>query len=172
MGKTTKLIIAAVGLGGLGYFLYKKGLFGNNAGNTGQSTTPAVQPKKTVKNPPVCDAGYKLAMVNINCQGQDCEVHCIPIPAATEEKLSPIPVVKKDEPFKAIPDNPTIFYPYTTIPVEVVVNPYVGVPQNPDVPVTDNTFKPVVVVVEQDPFETTGRGKGSLDYELNQILYR
>jgi len=27
MEKTTKLIIAAVGLGGLGYFLYKKGLF-------------------------------------------------------------------------------------------------------------------------------------------------
>lgn len=28
MKKSTKLIIAAVGLGGLGYFLYKKGLFG------------------------------------------------------------------------------------------------------------------------------------------------
>jgi hypothetical protein len=28
MEKTTKLIIAAVGLGGLGFFLYKKGLFG------------------------------------------------------------------------------------------------------------------------------------------------
>lgn len=27
MGKSTNLIIAAVGLGGLGYFLYKKGLF-------------------------------------------------------------------------------------------------------------------------------------------------
>jgi hypothetical protein len=31
MEQNTKIIIAAVGLGGLGYFLYKKGLFGKNA---------------------------------------------------------------------------------------------------------------------------------------------
>ena len=31
MEKNTKIIIAAVGLGGLGFFLYKKGLFGNKA---------------------------------------------------------------------------------------------------------------------------------------------
>lgn len=29
MGKSTNLIIAAIGLGGLGYFLYKRGLFSN-----------------------------------------------------------------------------------------------------------------------------------------------
>jgi hypothetical protein len=31
MEQNTKIIIAAVGLGGLGYFLYKKGLFGKSA---------------------------------------------------------------------------------------------------------------------------------------------
>jgi hypothetical protein len=31
MEQNTKIIIAAIGLGGLGYFLYKKGLFGKNA---------------------------------------------------------------------------------------------------------------------------------------------
>jgi hypothetical protein len=34
MEQNTKIIIAAVGLGGLGYFLYKKGLFGNKAVQT------------------------------------------------------------------------------------------------------------------------------------------
>lgn len=31
MERSTKLIIAAIGLGGLGFFLYKKGLFGNKS---------------------------------------------------------------------------------------------------------------------------------------------
>ena len=31
MEQNTKIIIAAIGLGGLGYFLYKKGLFGKKA---------------------------------------------------------------------------------------------------------------------------------------------
>lgn len=31
MEQNTKLVIAAIGLGGLGYFLYKKGLFGNKS---------------------------------------------------------------------------------------------------------------------------------------------
>jgi len=34
MEQNTKIIIAAIGLGGLGYFLYKKGLFGNKAVQT------------------------------------------------------------------------------------------------------------------------------------------
>lgn len=170
MDKITKLIIATVGLGGIGYFLYKKGYF--TSASAEKTTTAPSAIKPTVKNPPICDAGYKLAMVNIKCQGQDCEVHCIPIPAVPEEKLAPIPVVTQPEPFKAVPENPVLFYPYTDIPIEVVVNPYVGVPQNPYVPVTDNTFKSDPIYVESDPFANTGRSKGSVDYELNQMLYR
>lgn len=51
MEKNTKLIIAAVGLGGLGYFLYKKGLF------TKKTTTEVATPSyktgvKTAVEPP------------------------------------------------------------------------------------------------------------------------
>jgi hypothetical protein len=42
MEKSTKLIIAAVGLGGLGYFLYKKGLFS-------KTTTTTTEVAKDVK---------------------------------------------------------------------------------------------------------------------------
>jgi hypothetical protein len=45
MEQKTKIIIAAVGLGGLGYFLYKKGLFGNKAVQT--MPTSSVLPTKT-----------------------------------------------------------------------------------------------------------------------------
>lgn len=176
MDKVTKLIIATVGLGGLGFFLYKKGFFSNSMATN--SPAPVAPQKTTLKNAPTCESGFKLQMVDINCNGQDCEVHCVPIPAVPERKLQPLepelePLpLPSPPPFKAIPNNPTIFYPNTSIPVEVVVNPYVGIPQNPYVPVTDNSFKPVMVEVEQDPFGNIGRGKGSLDYELNQMLYR
>jgi len=40
MEKSTKLIIAAIGLGGLGFFLYKKGLFSNISSETKLVTTP------------------------------------------------------------------------------------------------------------------------------------
>jgi hypothetical protein len=49
MEKNTKIIIAAVGLGGLGYFLYKKGLFGNKAVQT--MPTSSVLPTKTKEAP-------------------------------------------------------------------------------------------------------------------------
>jgi hypothetical protein len=191
MEKGTKLIIAAVGLGGLGYFLYKKGLFSNLMPKTIAPVAP-VKPiaptKTTLKNAPTCPSGTKLQMVDVNCNGQNCEVHCVTIPQIPEwkEKLVPAPppptfvndVVKvqpADPIFKAVPVEPIIFYPYTNIPVEVVVNPYVGVPENPYIPVTDNTFKPNPIFVENDPYSGDGRGgrgKGSLDYELNQMIYR
>jgi hypothetical protein len=47
MEQNTKIIIAAVGLGGLGYFLYKKGLFGNKAANMPISP---IAPTKTTSN--------------------------------------------------------------------------------------------------------------------------
>lgn len=167
MNKGTKLIIAAAGLGGLGYFLYKQGFFSNSmATNVPSSPMPSspiapVAPKKTtLKNPPTCEAGFKLQMVDINCNGQDCEVHCVPIPAVPERKIQP--PVEPDPIFKTAPNEP--FYPYTDIPIQAVVNPYVGVPQKP--------YVPVMVEVEQDPYGNIGRGKGSLDYGLNQMLYR
>ena len=42
MEKNTKLIIAAIGLGGLGYFLYKKGFFSKKTANTSVVTTSEV----------------------------------------------------------------------------------------------------------------------------------
>jgi hypothetical protein len=48
MEKNTKLIIGVVGLGGLGYYLYKKGFFGKK-----QATMPnaAITPTKTTLAP-------------------------------------------------------------------------------------------------------------------------
>jgi len=46
MEKSTKLIIAVVGLGGLGFFLYKKGLFGKKS-TMMPNTTPNVVTKPT-----------------------------------------------------------------------------------------------------------------------------
>jgi hypothetical protein len=55
MEKSTKLIIAAIGLGGLGYFLYKKGLFSNANSKTTLVTsipTPTPTPTPTPKPTP------------------------------------------------------------------------------------------------------------------------
>lgn len=54
MEKSTKLIIAVVGLGGLGFFLYKKGLFGQKSTmmpNTPNTMMPNVVTKPT--EPPI-----------------------------------------------------------------------------------------------------------------------
>jgi hypothetical protein len=55
MAKTTTIILATVGLGGLGYFLYKKGLFSNAISETtivtpAPKSTPAPTPTPT---PPI-----------------------------------------------------------------------------------------------------------------------
>jgi hypothetical protein len=179
MVKNTKLIIAALGLGGLGYFLYKKGYFTNMMPKTNASEVPKPPPptKATIKNPPTCPSGTKLQLVDIDCNGQDCEVHCVVIPPVPERKIMPIDDVITtfpidDKVFKKVPENPVIFYPYSDKPIEVILNPYVGIPQNSYVQVTDNTFNRDIIFVEQDPFKGTARGKGSLDYELNQLIYR
>jgi hypothetical protein len=51
MEQKTKLIIAAIGLGGLGFFLYKKGLFTNAISKTTlvtQAPTPTPTPAPTI----------------------------------------------------------------------------------------------------------------------------
>jgi hypothetical protein len=58
MKKSTKLIIAAVGLGGLGYFLYKRGLFSKT------TTTEVAKEVKKVEDvvKQVVDTGKKTAV--------------------------------------------------------------------------------------------------------------
>ena len=52
MERSTKLVILTVGLGGLGYFLYKKGLFSNKADLSTASAVPTVDAgKKTAVEP-------------------------------------------------------------------------------------------------------------------------
>jgi hypothetical protein len=55
MEQNTKIIIAAVALGGLGYFLYKKGLFGKKAVQTMPSSP--IAPTKTA-SAPIYPSGY------------------------------------------------------------------------------------------------------------------
>lgn len=150
MGKTTKLIIAAVGLGGLGYFLYKKGLFSNKSATsvvTSAKVAPSPAPIPTIKTPITCPSGSKLQLVDINCNGADCEVHCVAIPAPPERKIMPI-------------DPAVNIYP--TDPIEVVIDPYVSRPsfQN-KVPV--NTY-------ENEPF-INNYNYGIVNKNLNQLLY-
>ena len=52
MERSTKIVILTVGLGGLGYFLYKKGLFSNKADLSTASAVPTVDNgKKTALEP-------------------------------------------------------------------------------------------------------------------------
>ena len=62
MEKSTKLIIAAVGLGGLGYFLYKRGLFAKTTTNEVAKDVKKVDDvvKDIVKE--VIDTGKKTAV--------------------------------------------------------------------------------------------------------------
>jgi len=150
MSKSTTLIVAAIGLGGLGYFLYKKGLFSNKSATsvvTDTKVTPNPAPNPTIKNPITCPSGSKLQLVDINCNGADCEVHCVAIPAPPERKIMPIdPIVNM----------------YPIDPIEVVIDPYVGKPslQN-QVPVTTYT---------NDPF-INNNNNWSVNKNLNQLLY-
>jgi hypothetical protein len=66
MEKSTKLIIAAIGLGGLGFFLYKKGLFSNVSSETKLVTTPTPTPTTPtptttiVKKDPIIETPVQL----------------------------------------------------------------------------------------------------------------
>lgn len=57
MEQNTKIIIAAVGLGGLGYFLYKRGFFGKKATDMPSSPSPIAPTKTTLA--PTYPSGYK-----------------------------------------------------------------------------------------------------------------
>jgi hypothetical protein len=64
MEKSTKLIIAAVGLGGLGYFLYKKGLFSKTTTTTTEVAKDVKVDDNIVKDivKEVVDTGKKTAV--------------------------------------------------------------------------------------------------------------
>jgi len=96
MEKSTKLIIAAVGLGGLGYFLYKRGLFSKT------TTTEVAKDVKKVDDvvkkvedvvKQVIDTGKKTAVeltkdcvqVGYNCRNNTYNTIQIPIDANCAE---------------------------------------------------------------------------------------
>jgi hypothetical protein len=62
MEKSTKLIVAAIGLGGLGYFLYKRGLFSKTT--TSDVAKDVKVDDDIVKDavPPIVDTGKKTAV--------------------------------------------------------------------------------------------------------------
>jgi hypothetical protein len=57
MEQNTKIIIAAIGLGGLGYYLYKKGFFGNASIAQVQPIPPTIVPSKPVVKIPTYPMG-------------------------------------------------------------------------------------------------------------------
>lgn len=155
MSKSTTLIVATIGLGGLGYFLYKKGLFSNKSATsvvTDAKVAPSPTPIPTIKTPITCPSGSKLQLVDINCNGADCEVHCVAIPAPPERKIMPI------DPIENI---------YPLDPIEIVRDPY---PRDPYVGRPYFQDKVPVNTYENDPF-INNYNNGSVNKNLNQLLY-
>jgi hypothetical protein len=92
MNKSTKLIIAALGLGGLGYFLYKRGLFAKTT-----TTEVAKEVKKVgdvVKQ--VVDTGKKTAVEPPERVAQPIEEK-INIPIWQQEVIYPVDVLYPQE---------------------------------------------------------------------------
>lgn len=56
MEQNTKLVVAAIGLGGLGYFLYKKGFFGKSAEVVSETELAPAAPAAPAA--PVYPSGY------------------------------------------------------------------------------------------------------------------
>lgn len=146
MSKSTTLIVAAIGLSGLGYFLYKKGLFSNKSATAVVKDTK-VTPSPTPTPTPIpidlpldgalrCGDGTKALLPYYTC----ADVNGINTRVLNEDFIKK-PIEK---------------------PIEYVVDPYVGKPslQNQ---VPENTY-------ENDPFISSNNG-GSVNKNLNQLLY-
>ncbi len=105
MEKSTKLIIAAVGLGGLGFFLYKKGLFSGKTTKVPDVVKPITDTgKKTgVEPPPIDTIKPKFTVLE--------ETKKTPIWQQTE--IYPVDVVNPQEGKLAVtPPTQTSFQPY------------------------------------------------------------
>jgi len=90
MSKSTNIILAAIGLGGLGYFLYKKGLFSNASSVTTIVNKPAPTPTK------VCPEGQEL--VSVNCITSPCPDICMPIETQiVKDPIIGTPIVEKED---------------------------------------------------------------------------
>jgi len=148
MSKSTTLIVAAIGLGGLGYFLYKKGLFSNKSAtavvvDTKLTPSPAPIPTPIQIELPLdgalrCGDGTKAVLPMYTC----ADVNGVNTRVLNEDFIN---YQKKIE----------------EKPIEYVVDPYVGKPslQN-QVPI--NTY-------ENEPF--INNNGGSVNKNLNQLLY-
>ena len=94
MSKSTKLLIAALGLGGLGYFLYKKGLFSNASSVTPLVNNPTpTPPPTTTPTKKSCPQGQEL--VSVNCIVAPCPDICMPIktPIVAKDPIIGTPII-------------------------------------------------------------------------------
>jgi hypothetical protein len=146
MSKSTTLIVAAIGLGGLGYFLYKKGLFSNKLATavvTDTKLTPSPAPTPT---PIQIDLPLDGAL---RCG--DGTKALLPMYTCADVNGVNTRVLNEDFSKKTIEEKP----------IEYVLDPYVGKPslQN-QVPI--NTY-------QNEPF--INNNGGSVNKNLNQLLY-
>jgi hypothetical protein len=104
MEKSTKLIIAAVGLGGLGFFLYKKGLFGGKTTKVVDVEKPVVDTgKKTGVEPPIDTIKPKFPVLE----------EAIKTPIWQQTEIYPVDVINPQEGKLAVtPPTQTSFQPY------------------------------------------------------------
>jgi hypothetical protein len=95
MSKSTTLILAALGLGGLGYFLYKKGLFSNVSLETKLVNTPT--PSTPINTKKACPEGQEL--VDVTCIKAPCPSICMPIKIVVKDPIIGTPIqVKVEDP--------------------------------------------------------------------------
>jgi len=147
MSKTTTLIVAAIGLGGLGYFLYKKGLFSN------KSATAVVVDTKLTPSPAPTPTPIQIELpLDGALRCGDGTKALLPMYTCADVNGVNTRVLNEDFSKKTIEEKP----------IEYVLDPYVGKPslQN-QVPI--NTY-------QNDPFINNNNG-GSVNKNLNQLLY-
>jgi hypothetical protein len=95
MSKSTTIILAALSLGGLGYFLYKKGLFSNVSLETKLVTTPT--PPTPINTKKACPEGQEL--VDLTCIIAPCPSICMPIKIVVKDPIIGTPIqVKVEDP--------------------------------------------------------------------------
>jgi hypothetical protein len=152
MSKSTNLIIAVIGLGGLGYFLYKRGLFSNKSATTVVDTKLIPSPAPTPTPIPVdlpldgalrCGDGTKALLPQYTCG----DVNGINTRVLNEDFINYQKQLEKEQ-----------------NPVEYVADINIGKPslQNQ---VPANTY-------QNDPFiDIYNNNVGSVNKNINQLLY-
>jgi len=147
MEKSTKLIIVAIGLGGLGYFLYKKGLFAK------KTTTEIAKDVKKIedKNTIVESVGDTIA----------------PKSKVFEEPAN-IPIWAQTEIYKADVEYPQEGKLVKQIVTQDSFNPYLY----DRLPVEERTFRVDYSTGRYNPAETFDYAERDLDnIRFNKLLY-